>query len=137
MLGNEGKCVADERFIRTLKNKIFKYMTSISKNVYIDNLDDKVNKYNNTYYTTIKMKPVEIKPTTYIDSSKKNYDEDAKFKIDDIVRISKYRNVFAKSYVPNWSENVFVIKILFRGQMLLVILNAKKLLELLTKSSWK
>ena len=119
MLENEGKCVADERFIRTLKNKIFKYMTSISKNVYIDKLDDILNKYNNTYYSTIKMKPVEIKPTTYIDSSKKIYDEDAKFKIDDIVRISKYRNVFAKSYVPNWSENVFVIKILFRGHMLL------------------
>ena len=83
------------------------------------------------------MKPVEIKPTTYIDSSKKIYDEDAKFKIDDIVRISKYRNGFAKSYVPNWSENVFVIKILFRGHMLLVILNAKKLLGLFTKSSWK
>ena len=58
---NEGKSVASERFIRTLKNKICKYMTSISKKVYIDKLDDIVNKYNNTYHRTIKMKPVDVK----------------------------------------------------------------------------
>ena len=68
---NEGKSVVAERFIRTLKNKIYKYMTSISKNVYIDKLDDIVNKYNNTYHSTIKMKPVDVKSNTYIDSSKK------------------------------------------------------------------
>ena len=79
-------------------------MTSISKNVYIDKLDDNVNKYNNTYHKTIKMKPVDPKPSTYIDSRK-----DPKFKIGDIVRISNYKNIFAKGYVPNWSE-VFVIK---------------------------
>ena len=56
-----------ERFIRTLKNKIYKYMTSISKNVYIDKLGDIVNKYNTTYHITIKMKPVDVKPSTYID----------------------------------------------------------------------
>ena len=67
---NEGKYVVAERFIRTLKNKIYKYMTSISKNVYIDKLDDIVNKYNNTYHSTIKMKPVDVKSSTYIDSSK-------------------------------------------------------------------
>ena len=67
---NEGKSVVAERFIRTLKNKIYKYMTSISKNVYIDKLDDIVNKYNNTYHSTIKMKPVDVKSSTYIDSSK-------------------------------------------------------------------
>ena len=58
---NEGKYVIVERFIRTLKNKIYKYMTSISKNVYIDKLGDIVNKYNNTYHSTIKMKPVDLK----------------------------------------------------------------------------
>ena len=58
---NEGKSAIAERFIRTLKNKIYKYMTSISKNVYIDKLDDIVNKYNNTYHTTIKMKPADVK----------------------------------------------------------------------------
>ena len=107
---NEGKSVVAERFIRTLKNKIYKYMTSISKNVYIDKLDDIVNKYNNTYHSTIKMKPVDVKSSTYIDSSKEINDKDPKFKIGDIVRISKYKNIFAKGYVPNWSEEVFVIK---------------------------
>ena len=107
---NEGKSVIAERFIRTLKTKIYKYMTSISKNVYIDKLDDIVNKYNNTYHSTIKMKPVDVKSNTYIDSSKEINNKDPKFKIGDIVRISKYKNIFAKGYVPNWSEEVFVIK---------------------------
>ena len=61
---NEGKSVVAERFIRTLKSKIYKYMTSISKNVYIDKLDDIVNKYNSTYHTTIKMKPIDVKDNT-------------------------------------------------------------------------
>ena len=67
---NEGKSVVTERFIRTLKAKIYKYMTPISKNVYINKLDDIVNKYNNTYHTTIKMKPVDVKGNTYIDLKK-------------------------------------------------------------------
>ena len=107
---NEGKFVLAERFIRTLKNKNYKYMTSISKNVYIDQLDDIVNKYNNTCHRTIKMKPVNVKQSIYIDSSKEINDEDPKFKIGDIVRISKYTNIFAKVYVPNCYEEVFVIK---------------------------
>ena len=107
---NEGKSVIAERFIRTLKNKIYKYMTSISKNAYIDKLDDIVNKYNNTYHKKIKMKPADVKPSTYIDSSIETNDKDPKFKIGDTVRISKYKNIFAKGYVPNWSEEVFVIK---------------------------
>ena len=64
---NEGKSVIAERFIRTLKKKIYKYMASVSKNVYIDKLDDKVNKYNNTYHSTIKTKPVDVKPSTSIE----------------------------------------------------------------------
>ena len=84
-------------------------MNSISKNGYINKLDDVVNKYNNTYHNIIKMKPVDVKSNTYIDSSKEVNDEDHKFKIDDSVRISKYKNVFAKGYVPNWSEEVYVI----------------------------
>ena len=67
---NEGKSVIAERFIRTLKNKIYKYITLISKNAHIDKLDDIVNKYINTYHSTIKMKPVDVKSSTYIDSSK-------------------------------------------------------------------
>ena len=67
---NEGKSVVAERFIRALKNKIHKYMTSISKNVYIDELDDIVNTYNNVYHSMIKMKPADLKSNTYINSSK-------------------------------------------------------------------
>ena len=85
-------------------------MTSISKNVYIDKLDDIDNKYNNTYHSTIRMKPVDVKPNPYINSSKEIKDKDPKSKIGNIVRISKYKNIFAKGCVPNWSEEVFVIK---------------------------
>ena len=67
---NEGKSIAAERFIRTLKSKIYKHMTSISKNVYIDKLDDIVDKYNSTYHTTIKMKPIDVKDNTYINTAK-------------------------------------------------------------------
>ena len=104
---NEGKSIVVERFIITLKNKIFKYMTSISKNVYINKLDDIVDEYNNTYHRTIKMKPVDVKDNTYIDFKKEVNDKDPKFKVGDHVRISKYKNIFAKGYMPNWSEEVF------------------------------
>ena len=106
---NEGKSVVAERFIRTLKNKIYKYMTSISKNVYIDKLDDIVNEYNNTYHRTIKIKHVDVKDNTYIDFIKEVNDKDPKFKVDDHATVSKYKNIFAKGYSPNWSEEVFVI----------------------------
>ena len=107
---NEGKSVVAERFIRTLKTKIYKYMTSVSKNVYIDKLDDIVGEYNNTYHRTIKIKPVDVKDNTYIDFKKEVNDKDPKFKVGDHVRISKYKNIFAKGYTPNCSEEVFVIK---------------------------
>ena len=107
---NEGKSVVAERFIRTLKIKIYKYMTSKAKNEYIDKLGDTVNEYNNTYHTTIKMKPVDVKESAYIDFKKEVNDKGPKFKIDDHVRISKYENIFAKGYTPNWSEEAFVIK---------------------------
>ena len=106
---NEGKSVAAKRFIRTLKAKIYKYMTSISKNVCINKLDNIVNEYNNTYHRIIKMKPVDIKDKTYIDFKKEVNDKDPKFKVGDHIRISKYKNIFAKGYTPNWSEEVFVV----------------------------
>ena len=87
---NEGKSVVAERFIRTLKNKINKYMTSILKNMYIDKLDDIVNKYTNTYNSAIKVKPDNVKSNTYIDFSKEIGYKDTEFEIDDIIRISKY-----------------------------------------------
>ena len=86
---NEGKSVVVERFIKTLKNKIYKYMTSISKNVYIDKLDDIVDEYNNTYHTTIKMKPIDVKDNTYTNADKEINNKDPKFKVGDHVRISK------------------------------------------------
>ena len=103
---NEGKSVAVERFIRILKNKIDKYMTSVSKNVYIYNLADVVNKY----HSPIKMKSFDIKSSKYIDFNKENDKEEPKLEVGDHVRISKHKNVLIKGYVPNWSEEVFVIK---------------------------
>ena len=104
---NEGKSVVAERFIRTLKNKIYKYMSSISKNVYNDKLDDIVDEYNNAYHKSIKMKPIFVKDNTYIDFEKEVNNKDPKFKVGDYVRFSKYKNIFTKGYMPNWSEEVF------------------------------
>ena len=99
---NEGKSVIAERFIRTLKTKIYKYMTLVSKNVYIDKLDDMVGEYNNIYHRTIKMKPVEAEDNTYIDFKKEVNDKGLKFRVGNHVRISKYKNIFAKGYVPSF-----------------------------------
>ena len=107
---NEGKSIIFKRFIRTLNKEIYKYMTSVSKNVYIDRLDNIVDKYNNRYQSAIKMKPVDVKSSTYIDSSKESNNKDHKFKIGDIIRILKYKNNFTKGYISTWSEDVFVIK---------------------------
>ena len=78
--------------------------------MYIDKLDDIVNEYNNTYHRTIKMKPIDVKDNKYINIDKEVNDKDPRSKIGDHVRISKYKNIFAKGYNPNWSEEVFVIK---------------------------
>ena len=137
---NEGKSVVPERLIRTLKNKIYKYMTSISKNAYINKLDDIVNKYNNTYHNIIKMKPVDIKSNTYIDSNKDIDDKNHKFKIGDIVRIWKFKNIFAKGYtLIGLKKSLWLkkLKTLFRGHMLLLILKEKKLLGRFTKTNCK
>ena len=107
---NFGKSVVSEIFIRALKNKIYKYLSLISKNVYIDKLDDIVNEYNNTYHTKIKIRPIDVKDNTYINIDKETNNKDPKFKIGDHIRISKYKNIFTKGYTPNWSEEIFVIK---------------------------
>ena len=107
---NEGKSAVSERFVSTLKNKIYKYMTLVWKNVYIDKLDDIKNKCNNTHHNTIKMKPANIKSNTYIDSSKESNEKDPKLKIGYIVRIPKYKIIFGKVCNPNWSEEIFMIK---------------------------
>ena len=78
-------------------------MTSIPKYVYTDKLDDIVNKYNNTYHRTIKIKPIDVRPSVYIGFNKENDKSGPKLKVNDHVRISKYKNLFAKGSVPNWS----------------------------------
>ena len=78
--------------------------------MYIDKLDDIVNECNNSYHRTIKMKPVYVKDNTYINIGKEVNDKDPKFEVGHHLRISKYKNIFAKGYTPNWSEEVFVTK---------------------------
>ena len=105
---NEGKSVVAERFIRILKNKLYKHMTATGKNVYYDVLDDVVNKYNNTKHSTIKIKPIDVKNNkrVYIDE---HNEKDSRFKEGDRVRISKFKNIFAKGYIPNWSKEIFIV----------------------------
>ena len=84
-------------------------MTLVSKNVYIDKLKNVVDEYNNTHHRTIKMKPVDVKDNTYLDFEEEVNDKGPISKVDDHVRSSKYKNIFAKGYTPNCSEEVFVI----------------------------
>ena len=102
---NEGKFVFAERFSRTLKNKNYKHMTAVPKYIYIyiyiDKLDGIVNEYNNTYSRTIKKKPVDVKSSNYIGYNVNSNDGDPKFKVSDLVRISKYKNIFTKGYTPS------------------------------------
>ena len=106
---NEGKSVVAEKFIKTLKKKIFKHMTAVSKNVYFNVLDDIVNKYNNIVHRTIKIKLIDVTSNSYAEQNEDSNEKDHKFKFGDRVRISKYKNIFAKEYTANWSEEVFVI----------------------------
>ena len=98
---NEGKSVVAERFIKTLKNKIYKHMTYIGKNVYIVVLDDIVKKYSNTVHSSIKMKPKDVTDDSFAEYLKESNKKDPIFKIANNVRISKYKNIFAKGYTPN------------------------------------
>ena len=121
---NEIKSVAAEKFIRILKYQIYKYVTSVSKNVYINKLNIIVDKDNNIYHSTIKMRSVDVKSNSYINSSKDINDKDP-----DHARVLKHKNIFAKGYVSNWFEEVFLIKkslkILCSGHMFLVIIRQK------------
>ena len=115
---NEGKSVVAERFIRTLKNKLYKHMTANGENVYYDVLDDVVNEHNNAKHSTIKMKPIEVGDTTKSSSLERNNkrvyidehnEKDSRFKVGDRVRISKFKNIFAKGYTPNWRTEIFIV----------------------------
>ena len=99
---NEGKSVVAERFIRTLKNKIYKRMAAISKNVYFDDLDDIVEQMLTIeLLKTMNMKPIDVKSDSFAEYNEESNEKDPKFKVGDHVRISKFKNVFAKVYEPN------------------------------------
>ena len=115
---NEGKSVVAERFIRTLKNKLYKHMMTTGKNLYYDALDDVVNEYNNTEHNAIKMKPKDVKndktKSSAIARNKRVYTDEhnkksARYNVGDRVRISKFKNIFAKGYTPNWNREIFII----------------------------
>ena len=93
---NEGKSFVAERLIKTLKSKIYKYKTAISKNVYFNVLDDIVDEYNNIYQRTIKIKPIDVKDDSFAEYNEEYNEKDPKFKIGDHVRISKYKNIITK-----------------------------------------
>ena len=95
-------------------------MTAISKNVYFDVLNNIVDEYNNTYHKAIKMKPIDVADHSFAEYKEESNEKDPKFKVGDHVEISKYKNIFAEGYTPNWSEEIFVVKkekILYLGHM--------------------
>ena len=85
-------------------------MTAVSKILYFDVLNDIVDKYNNTYYRTIGIKAIDVKSNSFSKYNEESNEKDPKFKVGDHVRISKYKNIFAKGYAPNRSEEIFVVK---------------------------
>ena len=106
---NEGKSVIAERFIRTLKNKLYKHMAAVDKNVYWDVLDDIVKKYNGTINKSIGMRPKDVSDDVKAEYVEESNEKSARFSVGDRVRISKFKNVFAKGYTPNWSKEIFVV----------------------------
>ena len=107
---NEGKSVVAERFIRTLKNKIYKHMTTVGKNIHFNVLDDIVDKYNNPWHSSIKMKPKDVTDSSFAEYSEDFDKKDPKFKVGDHVRMSKYKHISANGYTPNWSKEILVAK---------------------------
>ena len=106
---NAGKSVVTERFIRTLKNELYKHMTATGKNVYYDVLDDVVNKCNNAKHSAIKIKPIDVRDNNkrvYVDE---HNEKDSRFKVGDRVRISTFKNIFAKGYTTDWSKEIFIV----------------------------
>ena len=115
---NEGKSVVAERFIRTFKNKIFKHMTVMSKNVYFDVLDDIVYKYNNTVHRAIKMKPIDVTSDSYAEYNEDSNEKDPKFKLGDHVGFQNAKT-FLQKYTLKIDQKKFLLlvklKIQFRG----------------------
>ena len=107
---NKGiKYLLAERFIRTLKNKLYKHMTATGKNVYYDVLDDVGNKYDNTKHSTIEMKPIDVGDNNKRVYTDEHNEKDSRFKVGDRARTSRYKNIFAKGYTPSWSKEIFIV----------------------------
>ena len=137
---NKGKCAIAERFIRTLKNKIHKYITSVSKNVYIDTLDDIVNKYNDTYHNTIKMKPLMSNQTHIFTLVKKLIIKIFNLKLGILLEYQNIKIFLQEVTLHIGLKKILLLKklkILYRGHMLLMILTRKKFLELFTRKNCK
>ena len=120
----EGKSFVAERFIKTLKNKIYKHMTTIGENVYFNDLDDIIKKCNNTVHSSIKMKPKDVTDDSFAEYSEETNKKSLKFKVGENVRISKYKNISAKGYTANWSEEFLLLvkyRTLFLGLIQLMI----------------
>ena len=109
------------------------------QNTYFDVLDNIVNKHNNTVHETIKMKPIDVTDDYYAKYNEDFNKKAPKFKVGDHARISKYKNIFAKGYNPDWSEVLVInkIKIQLLGLMLLVTWVVKKLLEVFMKKNYR
>ena len=105
---NEGKSVIGERFIKTLKSKIYKKMTANDSNSYLPYLNKLVNQYNNTYHHSINKKPINADYSALTEKIETNL-KAPKFKVKDRVRITKYENIFSKVYTENWSREIFII----------------------------
>ena len=117
---NEGKSVVAERFIRRLKNKIFKHITAISKNIYFDVLDDIADKYNNTVHKTIEMKPIDVTSDSYAEYNEDFNKKDPKFKFGDYARISKHKTSLLKDTLEIGQKKCLLLvklKIQFLGLM--------------------
>ena len=134
---NEGKSVVAERCIRTLMNKIYKYITSMSKNLYIDKLNYTVNKYNNTYNRTIKMKPVNVKSNIYINSTlvKKLMIKILNLKSVTMLEYQNIKTVLQKAMFQSGLKETYMANCVV--DMLLVISTGKKLLERFTIKNYK
>ena len=119
---NEGKSVVAEKFITTLKIKIFKHMAAVSKNVYFDVLDVIANKYNNTVHKTIKMKPIDVISDFYAECNEDFNEKVSIFKVGDRVRISKCKNFLLKDTLKIGRKFLLLkkLKMKFPGLMLLV-----------------
>ena len=139
---NEGKSAVAKRYVEkgTLKNKIFKHMTAVSKNLYFDVLDDIVNKHNNGVHRSIKMKPIDVTSGSYAEYNEDSNVTKPKLKVGVHVRISKYKKFLIKATLKISQKKFLLLvelKIQFCGLLLLVTWMVNQLLEVFMKKNSK